>query len=436
MARTCVGIVGAGPAGLVLAHLLADQGVECVVLEQKSRAYVEKRVRAGLLEHRTVALLEERGLAEHLRAQGQIHRGVELRFAGRRHRIPYGELYGGRHMVVYAQQELVADLIRLWLARGGELVFEAEDVRLHGIDGARPELRYRVAGREERLECEFIAGCDGFHGVSRGAIPEGVLRVHDHRLPFAWVGVLAAVAPSTEEIIYAHHGRGFAGHMLRSSTVSRFYLQTEPDDPIESWPDARIWEELAGRLATADGWKLREGPVLEKSVTDMRSFVVEPMQFGRLFLAGDAAHIVPPTGAKGLNLAVADARVLADALGRAREARRLERARRLLRDLSAPRLAGAGVLELDELAHPPPARLARPTASCARGCSARSSTTCARRPRRRRASRRTTSGSRGSSAARRGGRAGAGRPRARCATRTCAARWPSRSAPRAAAAAA
>ena len=314
MARTCVGIVGAGPAGLVLAHLLADQGVECVVLEQKSRAYVEKRVRAGLLEHRTVALLEERGLAERLRAQGQIHRGVELRYAARRHRIPYAELYGGRHMVVYAQQELVADLIRLWLGRGGELVFEAEEVSLHGIDGARPELRYRASGREERIECEFIAGCDGFHGVSRGAIPAGVLQVHDHRLPFAWVGVLAAVAPSTEEIIYAHHARGFAGHMLRSAAVSRFYLQTAPDDPIENWPDARIWEELARRLETDDGWKLREGPVLEKNVTDMRSFVVEPMQFGRLFLAGDAAHIVPPTGAKGLNLAVADARVLAGAL--------------------------------------------------------------------------------------------------------------------------
>ena len=314
MARTCVGIVGAGPAGLVLAHLLADHGVECVVLEQKSRAYVEKRVRAGLLEHRTVALLEERGLAERLRAQGQVHLGVELRFAGRRHRIPYADLYGGRHMVVYAQQDLVADLIRLWLARRGEIVFEAEDVSLHGIDGERPELRFRAAGRDERLACEFIAGCDGFHGVSRRAIPAGALRVHDHRLPFAWVGVLAAVAPSTEEIIYAHHPDGFAGHMLRSATVSRFYLQTEPDDPIESWPDARIWEQLAHRLASDDGWKLREGPVLEKSVTDMRSFVVEPMQFGRLFLAGDAAHIVPPTGAKGLNLAVADARVLADAL--------------------------------------------------------------------------------------------------------------------------
>ena len=314
MARTCVGIVGAGPAGLVLAHRLADQGVECVVLEQRTREYVERRVRAGLLEHRTVELLERHGLAERLREVGQIHRGVELRFAGRRARIPYTELYNGRHMMVYAQQELVADLIRLWIARGGAIAFEAEDVALSGLDGARPELRYARGGRDERLECEWIAGCDGFHGVSRPSIPEGVLRVHDHRLPFAWVGVLAQVAPSTEEIIYAHHERGFAGHMLRSATVSRFYLQTEPDDPIEHWPDDRIWDELQRRLAVGDGWKLREGPVLEKNVTDMRSFVVEPMQYGRLYLAGDAAHIVPPTGAKGLNLAVSDARVLADAI--------------------------------------------------------------------------------------------------------------------------
>jgi len=316
VARAAVGIVGAGPAGLVLAHLLAEAGVEAVVLEQRSREYVEKRVRAGLLEHRTVALLERHGLGERMRARGQLHRGVELRFGGERHRIAYGDLCGGRHMMVYAQQDLVADLIRLWLARGGELVFEAEDVRLHGIEGDRPELRYTAGGRSERLECAYVAGCDGFHGASRAAIPSGALRAYDQRLPFNWVGVLAAVAPSTEEIIYAHHERGFAGHMLRSDTVSRFYLQTEPDDPIESWPDARIWEELHRRLATRDGWKLREGPVLEKGVTDMRSFVVEPMQHGRLFLAGDAAHIVPPTGAKGLNLAVADARVLANALVR------------------------------------------------------------------------------------------------------------------------
>ncbi len=312
--RTCVGIVG-------------EQGVESVVLERQSRDYVEKRVRAGLLEHGTVALLERHGLAERLRARGQVHRGVELRFDGARHRIAYTELCAGRHMMVYAQQDLVADLIRLWIERGGAIAFEVEEVALRDLDGERPEIRYSRGGREERLGCDWVAGCDGYHGVSRGSIPSGVLRVYDHRLPFAWVGVLAQVAPSTEEIIYAQHERGFAGHMLRSGTVSRFYLQTEPDDPIESWPDARIWQELQLRLAVRDGWKLREGPVLEKNVTEMRSFVVEPMQFGRLFLAGDAAHIVPPTGAKGLNLAVADARLLAEALIRrvhARDSRGLD----------------------------------------------------------------------------------------------------------------
>jgi p-hydroxybenzoate 3-monooxygenase len=297
-----------------LAHLLAEEGIECVVLERQSRSYVERRVRAGLLEHGTVDLLQRHGLAERLLERGQVHRGVEIRFAGGRHRIPYSDLYGGRHMMVYAQQDLVADLIRLWIARGGAIEFEVEGAELLGLSSERPEIRYSLGGRDERLTCDFVAGCDGFHGVSRPSIPEAALTVHDHALPFAWVGILAQVAPSTEEIIYAHCERGFAGHMLRSQTVSRFYLQTAPDDPIESWPDDRIWDELQRRLAVGDGWKLREGPVLEKNVTDMRSFVVEPMQFGRLFLAGDAAHIVPPTGAKGLNLAVADAKMLSAAL--------------------------------------------------------------------------------------------------------------------------
>jgi p-hydroxybenzoate 3-monooxygenase len=321
VARTSVGIIGAGPAGMVLAHLLAKQGVECVVLEQKSRAYVEKRVRAGLLEHGTVALLEREGLGDRMRERGAIHRGVELRFDRRRVRIPYGELYGGRHMMVYAQQELVADLIRHWLARNGALVFEAEDARIEGVGSERPVIAYQVGGRSERLECDYVAGCDGFHGISRASIPAESLRIHDHHLPLAWVGILAQVAPSTEEIIYAQHDHGFAGHMLRTASVSRFYLETVATDQIASWPDERIWEELQLRLSTDDGWKLREGPILEKNVTEMRSFVCEPMQYGRLFLAGDAAHIVPPTGAKGLNLAVADARVLAEALGRACRAR-------------------------------------------------------------------------------------------------------------------
>jgi p-hydroxybenzoate 3-monooxygenase len=311
-----VGIVGAGPAGLVLAHLLAGRGIESVVLENQDRAYIEKRVRAGLLEHGTVALLAAHGLAGRAVERGMVHRGTEFRFDGKRHRIPYSDLYGGRTMLVYPQQELVADLVRLRLAAGGAIVFEAADVELEGIASDHPRIRYRVAGEARELECDFIAGCDGFHGVSRPAIPPGALQVYDDRLPFGWVGVLAAVPPSTSEIIYALHERGFAGHMLRSAEVSRFYLQCDPDDDIANWPDDRIWFELRTRLATDDGWTLREGPVLEKNITEMRSFAVDPMRYGRLFLTGDAAHIVPPTGAKGMNLAIADASVLAAAVGR------------------------------------------------------------------------------------------------------------------------
>ena len=314
MARTQVGIVGAGPAGLVLAHLLAQQGIECVVLEKYSRAHIEVRVRAGLLEHRTVQLLRERGLGERMLERGTPHHGTELRFDGERHRIPYSDLYGGRAMLVYPQQEIVSDLVRLRLAAGGEIAFEAEDVRLDGIDSERPTIRYLASGEARTLECDIIAGCDGFHGISRPSIPGGVLTVYNDRLPFGWVGILAAVPPSTSEIIYAIHENGFAGHMLRSDTVSRFYLQCDADDDIASWPDDRIWYELRTRLATNDGWVLREGAILEKNITEMRSFLVEPMQYGRLYLAGDAAHIVPPTGAKGMNLAINDARILAEAI--------------------------------------------------------------------------------------------------------------------------
>jgi p-hydroxybenzoate 3-monooxygenase len=314
MSRTQVGIIGAGPAGLVLSHLLAQAGIESVVLERHTRDHIEHRVRAGLLEHRTVELLRERGLGERMLREGMVHRGTELRVFGSRRRIAYSDLYGGRTMLVYPQQELVADLVRLRLDQGLPIVFEAEDVAPQEIDGDQPTIWYRVDDREERLECDFIAGCDGFHGVSRDSIPPGVLTLHDQRLPFGWLGVIATVPPSTTEIIYALHERGFAGHMLRTSTVSRFYLQCDPDDDIDNWPDDRIWYELRTRLATDDGWTLQEGPILEKGITEMRSFVCEPMRHGRLFLAGDAAHIVPPTGAKGMNLAISDARVLAGAL--------------------------------------------------------------------------------------------------------------------------
>ena len=314
MPRTQVGIIGAGPAGLVLGHLLADAGVDSVVLEKASRQHIETRVRAGLLEHGTVELLRASGLGERMLREGLTHRGTEFRVDGVRHRIAYSDLYGGRAMLVYPQQELVADLVRLRLARGGPTVFEAEDVEPAGFDSDHPALTYSAGGVRERLECDFIAGCDGFHGVARESIPAGAISLFDQRLPFGWLGVIAAVPPSTSEIIYAVHERGFAGHMIRTPEVSRFYLQCEPDEDVGNWPDDRIWEDLHARLATTDGWSLKEGPIVEKSVSELRSFVCEPMQFGRLFLAGDAAHIVPPTGAKGMNLAIADAQVLATAL--------------------------------------------------------------------------------------------------------------------------
>ena len=312
--RTQVGIVGAGPAGLLLAHLLARRGIESVVLEARDRAYVEARVRAGVLEQTTVDLLDEAGVADRLHREGLVHEGLELRFDGRGHRIDFSELTGGRAITVYGQQEVVKDLIRARLEAGGQVLFEVDDVRLEGIDGDRPAIRFKAGGQDQELACDVVAGCDGFHGVCRDAVPAAARRVFERAYPFAWLGVLAAVAPSSEEIVYASSDRGFALHSMRTPELTRLYLQVDPDEPIEDWPDGRIWEELQARLATDDGWTLDEGPILDKGVTGMRSFVLEPMRHGRLFLAGDAAHIVPPTGAKGMNLAVADVRVLAEAL--------------------------------------------------------------------------------------------------------------------------
>jgi p-hydroxybenzoate 3-monooxygenase len=317
--ETQVGIIGAGPAGLVLSHLLARAGIDCVVLEHRSREYVEHRVRAGVLEQGTVDLLDEMGLCARLRREALVHHGILIAVDGRRHRIALSDLTGGRAVTIYGQQELVKDLIAARLADGGAIEFDVEDVGLSDIEGPRPVARFRKDGQARELRCDFLAGCDGFHGVSRPSIPPGALRVYERRYPFAWLGILAAVAPSTDELIYARHERGFALHSLRSPTVSRLYIQVDPGTELADWPDDRVWEELRLRLATrgADGdWQLADGPVLERSIAVHHSFVVEPMQHGRLFLAGDAAHIVPPTGAKGLNLAVADVRVLARAIAR------------------------------------------------------------------------------------------------------------------------
>ncbi|TMM13020.1 MAG: 4-hydroxybenzoate 3-monooxygenase [Actinobacteria bacterium] len=311
MSATQVGIVGAGPAGLVLAHLLQRCGIESVVLELHDREYVEARVRAGVLEQGTADLLNRIGVGERMRSDGSVHRGVNLQFLGRRHRIALDELTGGKAITVYGQQEVVKDLIAARLAAGGEVRFGVENVRLEGVETDAPVVHYRHDGQERALRCDVVAGCDGFHGCCRDAVPHA--RTFEREHPFAWLGILAAVAPSTEELIYAYHDRGFALHSLRSPELSRLYLQVDPHDRIESWPDERIWEELQLRLAS-EGWVLREGPVLEKGITALRSFVVEPMQHRRLFLAGDAAHIVPATGAKGMNLAVADVVVLAQAL--------------------------------------------------------------------------------------------------------------------------
>jgi p-hydroxybenzoate 3-monooxygenase len=311
--RTQVGIVGAGPAGLTLARLLEQEGIESVVLEDRSRDYVEQRVRAGVLEQRTAELLVEAGVGERMQREGIVHRGIELQFGGERHRIPLSELADGRTIVIYGQTEVVKDLIDARLTSGLPLLFEAEGVSVQALELERPRIRFRHGGEDHELECDVIAGCDGFHGVCRQSIPDGVLTSFSRDYQFGWLGILAEVAPSNEELVYAHHERGFALLSLRSPELSRLYLQCSPDENVDEWSDGRIWAELQRRLGV-EGWTLVEGPILEKGVTGMRSFVAEPMQYGPLYLAGDAAHIVPATGAKGLNLAIADVRVLAEAL--------------------------------------------------------------------------------------------------------------------------
>jgi p-hydroxybenzoate 3-monooxygenase len=313
--RTQVGIVGAGPAGLLLSHLLALGGVESVCVENRSRAYCEARQRAGMLESTTVELLRAVGLGGRLDAEGLEHDGIYVQFDGERHHLDFRELTGGRWITIYAQTEIVKDLIAARTAAGAALEFEVSDTAVSGLDSDRPVLSYTDRhGERHVVTCDVIAGCDGFHGICRPAIPDGGLTtVAERSYPYAWLGILAAAPPSTDEVIYCRHDNGFALHSMRTPEVGRLYLQVPADEDIASWPDERIWDELRRRLAVP-GWSLQTGPVLQKSITPMRSFVAAPMRHGSLFLAGDAAHIVPPTGAKGLNLAVADVAALATAL--------------------------------------------------------------------------------------------------------------------------
>ena len=313
-ARTQVGIVGAGPAGLLLSHLLALRGIDSIVVENRSRAYCEARQRAGLLEAGTVELLRKVGLGQRMDAEGLEHGGIYLQFAGERHHLDFRDLTGGRWVTIWAQTEIVKDLIQARLAAGAQVEFEVSGTEVADLDEDRPLLRYtNAAGTRHEVRCDVIAGCDGFHGICRDSMPPGLVRVAERGYPYSWLGILATVPPSTDELIYSRHEDGFALHTMRTPQVSRLYLQVSADEEIEHWPDDRIWAELRHRLVIP-GWALADGPITEKAISPMRSFVASPMRYRRLFLAGDAAHIVPPTGAKGLNLAMADVTVLAEAL--------------------------------------------------------------------------------------------------------------------------
>ena len=310
--RTQVGIVGAGPAGLTLALLLKQSGIDSTVIECRDREYVERRVRAGLLEQNTIDLMHQIGAADRMDREGLRHSGVYLRRPGHTQYIDMVNLTG-RHIAIYGQQEMVKDLIATWIDRGGDIRFMASSVELSDLDSLSPLIEFTEGRRRIELRCEFIAGCDGFHGVSRTSIPPGVLKEYDLVYPFSWLGILAEAAPSTDALIYSWHEHGFSLYSMRSPTVSRLYLQVPVDEVLEDWPDERIWGELQIRHAS-EGWRVSEGRIVERGLTPMRSYVCDPMRYGRLFLAGDAAHIVPPTGAKGLNLAVNDVRLLAAAL--------------------------------------------------------------------------------------------------------------------------
>jgi p-hydroxybenzoate 3-monooxygenase len=311
---TQVGIVGAGPAGLLLGHLLHLNGIDSVIVEDRSRDYVIDRVRAGVLEQGTVDLMIAMGVSEGLSRAGLRHEGLYISFNGRRHRIDLAELTGGKAITVYGQNEVVRDLIDARLATDRPLYFEAKDVLIHDVESSKPAIRFRHGDTDHEVRCDFIAGCDGFHGICRPSIPDGVLTVYERAYPFGWLGILAEAAPSSEELVYTYHERGFALFSMRSPKITRLYFQVPPEEPIENWSDDAIWDEMLRRMTTEDGWKPNVGRIIQKSVTPMRSFVAAPMRHGRLFLAGDSAHIVPPTGAKGLNLAASDVLVLARAM--------------------------------------------------------------------------------------------------------------------------
>jgi p-hydroxybenzoate 3-monooxygenase len=304
--RTQIGIIGAGPAGLFLAHLLRRAGIDSVILESRSRNDIEHRIRAGVLEQWTVDLMNSLGLGERMMREGHFHTGITLQFRRERHHLDFVDLTQGKKVTVYAQHEVIKDLVAARLEHGGEIVFEAADVALHGLDGDAPKITFRrKGGALEELHCDFIAGCDGFHGPSRNAIPSSIRTDYDKIYPFGWLGILAEAPMSWHELIYSNHDNGFALLSTRSSEIQRLYLQCDPSDDVKNWSDDRIWAEMQTRFGV-DGWTLTEGKIFQKGIVSMRSFVCEPMQHGRLFIAGDAAHIVPPTGAKGLNLAVAD----------------------------------------------------------------------------------------------------------------------------------
>ncbi|WP_163538102.1 4-hydroxybenzoate 3-monooxygenase [Gracilibacillus sp. YIM 98692] len=312
--KTQVCIIGAGPAGLMLSHLLHLQGIDSIVLENRSRADIESTIRAGVLEQGTVDLLNETGLGDRMIAEGKEHEGIYLQFSGQRHRINMKELTNGKSIMLYPQHEVIRDLVAKRLENKGDILFNVSEVNLYDITSFTPKITFEYEGELQELSCDYIVGCDGFHGPSRKAIPDNECKEVQHVYPFGWLGILAETQPVSPELVYAYHEKGFALLSTRTSNVQRHYIQVDPNDKIENWSDDRIWSELHERVRTNDGWTLNEGPIIQKNIVSMRSFVCETMRYGNLFLAGDSAHIVPPAGAKGLNLAVADVQVLAKGL--------------------------------------------------------------------------------------------------------------------------